>query len=442
MRLSCNLCQKSYLVEEYDLHLSTEIHLRYAELDRTYFCEICRSPASGKIPFIAHIQGKQHEKEKHKLLFQSRSPSLENTNNPNSSEIPRVVVTKDGPYYVCECYTRCNSRVDLERHRQGPRCRRKLQRYGEWHQTQHSETNNTITEPIPCDRPTYCDICKTVIPEGPENKRVHENGLKHKKKKEQLENFQFMTLSSATFHSISSNTYHGQPQLNRRNSLESELSEAPSDLSYVTANSEISPLSQTESSYAHKTEIQQEITTEEKKGETNSFTETSESFLLSKQLHQSQEKVDRLGYKRGRGYCLIINQTNFPEGPRNGTDIDAKILEKTFQRLNFEVKVEKDLTAEDLLLNLQELCYFLNRNTKKYQLMCICLLSHGNKDMIYGVDKVEVHVMDEIVLGIFNSKNCPAMINKPKIFISNACRGEKELLGVKVRRIIFFIYIT
>ena len=62
--------------------------------------------------------------------------------------------------------------------------------------------------------------------------------------------------------------------------------------------------------------------------------------------------------------------------------------------------------------------------------------------MIYGVDKVEIHVMDEIVLGIFNSKNCLAMINKPKIFISNACRGEKELLGVKVRRIIFFIYIT
>lgn len=57
--------------------------------------------------------------------------------------------------------------------------------------------------------------------------------------------------------------------------------------------------------------------------------------------------------------------------------------------------------------------------------------------MIYGVDMVEIHVMDEIVLDIFNSKNCPAMINKPKIFISNACRGEKELLGIKVKVMLF-----
>ena len=439
MRLSCTLCQKSYLVDEYDLHLSTETHLRYAELDRTYFCEICRSPASGKIPFIAHIQGKQHEKELHKLLFQSRSPSSENTNNPNSSEIPRVVVTKDGPYYVCECYTKCNSRVDLERHRQGPRCRRKMQRYGEWHQTQRNDTNNTITEPVPCDRPTYCDICKTVIPEGPENKRVHENGLKHKKKKEHLEKFQLMTLSSATSHLISSNTFHGQLELYRRNSLESELSEATSDLSYVTATSEVSSSNPTESPYACKAEMQHELTTEAKSGTANGFTETSESFLSLKQLHQSLEKADRLGYKRGKGYCLIINQKHFPEGPRNGTDIDAKIIEQTFQRLNFEVKIETDLTAEDLLLNLQELCYFLNQNSKKYQSMWIFLLSHGNKDMIYGVDMVEIHVMEEIVLGVFNSKNCPAMINKPKIFISNACRGEKELPGIKVRMIIFLV---
>ena len=115
--------------------------------------------------------------------------------------------------------------------------------------------------------------------------------------------------------------------------------------------------------------MQPEINTEAKKVPDTRITETSESFLFSEQLHQSLEKADRLGYKRGRGYCLIINQKQFPEGSRNGTDIDAKILEQTFQRLNFEVKVEKDLTAEDLLLTLQEHCYFLNQNTKKYQLI-------------------------------------------------------------------------
>ena len=113
IKLSCNLCEESYLVEEYDNHLSTETHLRYAELERTYFCEICRSPASGKVPFLDHIHGRQHEKAKHKLLLPCVDAGSDYVEKSNHLEIPDVVFTKDGPYFVCECSTKCNSTLFL-----------------------------------------------------------------------------------------------------------------------------------------------------------------------------------------------------------------------------------------------------------------------------------------------------------------------------------------
>ena len=135
IKLSCSLCEESYLVEEYDRHLSTETHLHYAKLESTYFCEICRSPASGQIPFMHHIQGKQHEKAKNKLMTSPFYPSSERINTPNYSEIPKVVQTKDGPYYLCECFTKCNTLIDLERHKEGPNCRKKMQKIRGWYQS-------------------------------------------------------------------------------------------------------------------------------------------------------------------------------------------------------------------------------------------------------------------------------------------------------------------
>ena len=192
--LTCNLCQKSYPIEVYDQHLSNEIHLRYAKIASTYYCEICKTPASGEIPFQHHIYGKQHGKAKNKLLQPSNWPNVRNsgeTFEPNNSTIPKVVCTKDGPYYVCDCNTLCNSRLDLERHQEGPKCRRKMQRIGLLSPNQQSvsseEINYSSAALVPCDIANYCDICKTVIPEGYENKRVHELGQKHQKKSQHMD---------------------------------------------------------------------------------------------------------------------------------------------------------------------------------------------------------------------------------------------------------------
>ena len=449
LTLTCSLCQESYPVEPYHQHLSSEVHLRYAKIASTYFCEICRSPASGEIPFKHHINGRQHEKAKIRLLQPSHRLNTGNSGvsfNTNNSTLPSTsfVSTKDGPYYVCECFALCNSRLDLERHREGPKCRRKMQTMGLWKKNQQvstsEETNNVGVEITPCDIPTYCDICKTVIPEGDENRRVHENGQKHKKKKEQMEMEQFMS----TYNFVA---YPEQPELLRRNSQESELSEAMSSLSFVTARSELSSFGEKESTLPQTINSPPETLREINL--TTSITKTSveatQCSIASQNHMKKKGEIKKRQHKKGRGYCLIINQKTFPEGPRNGTNVDANLLKQTFENLNFEVRIEADLTAEDMLLKLQELCYYLNRNPKKYYLMCICFLSHGNKDveqrheLIYGVDRGGIHIRDQIVFDIFNSENCPSMSEKPKLFISNACRGYKELPGIEVNVLLFHL---
>ena len=208
-------------------------------------------------------------------------------------------------------------------------------------------------------------------------------------------------------------------KLSRTNSQETNISEDSSNLSFKTANSDFV------------------IDIESLEGTERSST--------GQQFHQENVGTGRPKYDVGRGYCLIINQKNFPDGPRTGTNYDAKLLEYTFQKLNFEVKIEENLTAYGMKKALKECCNHLNQNSKTYHIMCICFLSHGDidkarrYDLIYGVDQIGVHIIDDIVSDIFNCKNCPAMSTKPKLFISNACRGRKELSGIMVRMLYYVL---
>lgn len=64
------------------------------------------------------------------------------------------------------------------------------------------------------------------------------------------------------------------------------------------------------------------------------------------------------------------------------------------------------------------------QNLRNVDSIAVAILSHGHKnETIYGVDSVYIKSLD--VFNIFSSQNCPAMYNKPKMVIINACRGGK-----------------
>ena len=81
---------------------------------------------------------------------------------------------------------------------------------------------------------------------------------------------------------------------------------------------------------------------------------------------------------------------------------------------------ESVFTAFDqgILAKLKEL-----KNAIKWSHPSIVLvfMSHGNEKGIYGNDW-EVVCVEEIK-EMFNGKNCPQLVGKPKIMIFQACRG-------------------
>ncbi|KAG8231876.1 hypothetical protein J437_LFUL011781, partial [Ladona fulva] len=136
------------------------------------------------------------------------------------------------------------------------------------------------------------------------------------------------------------------------------------------------------------------------------------------------------------GYCVIVNQKNFymdrdlnlqpflPHSPfedRLGTDVDRDRLVEAFTSLGFKIMVKTNLTHHQLLDFAHQLAG--TKELKRHSSLVFCILSHGQKDVVYGCNSVPVNIMD--LVEIFCGSKCPALINKPKIFIIQACQGSK-----------------
>ncbi|KAK3586315.1 hypothetical protein CHS0354_019975 [Potamilus streckersoni] len=128
-----------------------------------------------------------------------------------------------------------------------------------------------------------------------------------------------------------------------------------------------------------------------------------------------------------RGLVLIINNRNFwTLSCRPGTEHDGKKLGEMFVSLGFLVDEKNDLTALEISQNLENLSKYPQLAT--VDSLVVVILSHGKEnDTVLGVDG-SVLTYNKITEP-FNSKNCPVLHNKPKLFIINACRGDAEDIG-------------
>lgn len=138
-----------------------------------------------------------------------------------------------------------------------------------------------------------------------------------------------------------------------------------------------------------------------------------------------------------RGKALIIDNETFehPEfSNRNGTQRDCSRLYNLFHnKLNFAVKVVRNCKAKDMLEELQ--AFSRDESLHEADSCMVAILSHGGQgDIIYGVDgrKVNgkpqtgtfIHVQE--LQSFFTARACPAMKDKPKLFIGQFCRGGLE----------------
>ncbi|XP_077534110.1 caspase-2-like isoform X2 [Haemaphysalis longicornis] len=132
-----------------------------------------------------------------------------------------------------------------------------------------------------------------------------------------------------------------------------------------------------------------------------------------------------------RGKCIIINNRDFGGifKTRHGSDVDVHRMKRLFSDLLFECDVYRNLKAKDM----EEVLEAAAKSQENHDADClvVILMSHGDKDVIYGTDIEKLRLYDK-VYPLFNNENCPALQGKPKLFFVQACRGDNTDSGTYV----------
>lgn len=96
----------------------------------------------------------------------------------------------------------------------------------------------------------------------------------------------------------------------------------------------------------------------------------------------------------------------------------------TFEKLEFNVKVYKDLTAQEMVRCLSDVS---REDHSSYDCFVCCVLSHGALGSIYGIDGRTVSIQD--LMSDVKPIKCPSLRGKPKIFFIQACQGTEKQPG-------------
>ncbi|NXW82950.1 CASP8 protein, partial [Alopecoenas beccarii] len=167
------------------------------------------------------------------------------------------------------------------------------------------------------------------------------------------------------------------------------------------------------------------------------FSEVTGAILFTDHLSFEQLEAYKMT-SRPRGVCLILNNHSFAKAreavpelrdmkDRNGTHMDAEALRRVFSKLHFIIAEHRDLTAEEIRGIVNSLrC----EDHKDRDCFVCCVLSHGKKGIIYGVDGQEVPIQ-ELTMS-FTGRNCPSLAGKPKVFFVQACQGDACQRGVTI----------
>ncbi|XP_074605110.1 caspase-7-like [Brevipalpus obovatus] len=133
--------------------------------------------------------------------------------------------------------------------------------------------------------------------------------------------------------------------------------------------------------------------------------------------------------KKPRGYCLIFNNIHFQTfRPRESASGDSPYLANIFDQLHFEVREYENMTCRAMKDVLG--AYSRDKALKEHQAFVCIIMSHGvHDDYIVGTDALIVKLEELVTL--FNNSNCPNLINKPKMFFIQACRGDDYDQGIR-----------
>ncbi|XP_057410775.1 caspase-14-like [Balaenoptera acutorostrata] len=114
---------------------------------------------------------------------------------------------------------------------------------------------------------------------------------------------------------------------------------------------------------------------------------------------------------------------------RLGAHQDVLLMEDWLGQCQFENTLCIDPDKMELLGKITSFRDGLNEIKDDIGCCLVALMSHGEEGFIRMKDGEKVSL--EGIFEMFNNKNCPALQEKPKIFIIQACRGERRDSGVE-----------
>ncbi|CAN9510311.1 unnamed protein product [Ophioblennius macclurei] len=151
------------------------------------------------------------------------------------------------------------------------------------------------------------------------------------------------------------------------------------------------------------------------------LTETDAFIKSSLGLDPAEEY--KMGNSR-RGLALIFNQERFfwrlGLNDRHGTNADRYNLEKRLRDLHFEVRAFDNYKQEEVL---DKICEASEEDHSDADCFLLIFLSHGENEQVYTYDG-KIGIRD--ITSMFKGDKCKSLAGKPKIFILQACRGDKH----------------
>ncbi|XP_068942228.1 caspase-14-like [Petaurus breviceps papuanus] len=113
---------------------------------------------------------------------------------------------------------------------------------------------------------------------------------------------------------------------------------------------------------------------------------------------------------------------------RPGAEQDTKRIINWLEECKFEYMSCIDPDEKELMERLREFRDGINGIKDDVSCCLVTLMAHGGKGFIKTIWNERVILSD--IFKMFNNENCPALQEKPKIFVIQACRGERKDGGV------------
>uniref|UniRef100_A0A3P9C819 Caspase-13-like n=1 Tax=Maylandia zebra TaxID=106582 RepID=A0A3P9C819_9CICH len=125
--------------------------------------------------------------------------------------------------------------------------------------------------------------------------------------------------------------------------------------------------------------------------------------------------------------ALMINNIKFhnDSSDRHGAEKDDRVMFNLLQSLGYQVVRYNNLTGKQIDDALTQ--FSQHKKLTQTDSVFVTIMSHGDMGIISGTDSKAFKT--EEIFQHLNAKNCPALVNKPKIIIIQACRGGNSHLS-------------